>query len=201
MRTLSALTAGMARGELSAAEVIAGALERLDRTESDVRAWVRVDRDGALSSARELDAVPSGGPLRGVPVGVKDIIDVAGLPTECGSPLRRGRIAEADAPLVARLRRSARFPSARRSPPSSRTSPPAPRGTRTTSPTRPVVPPAAPRPPSPPGSSRWLSAARPRAHSPGGVVLRGRGLRGAGRRSLDTTGFVGLAPASTRSGC
>ncbi|MFD5763526.1 amidase family protein, partial [Streptomyces sp. NPDC127044] len=93
MRTLSALTAGVARGELSAAEVIAGALERLDRTESDVRAWVRVDRDGALGAARELDAVPSGGPLRGVPVGVKDIIDVAGLPTECGSPLRRGRIA------------------------------------------------------------------------------------------------------------
>lgn len=49
----------MARGELSAAEVIAGALERLDRTESDVRAWVRVDRDGALGAARELDAVPS----------------------------------------------------------------------------------------------------------------------------------------------
>ncbi|MFF4133392.1 amidase [Streptomyces mirabilis] len=110
MRTLSALTAGVARGELSAAEVIAGALERLDRTESDVRAWVRVDRDGALSAARELDAVPSGGPLRGVPVGVKDIIDVAGLPTECGSPLRRGRIAEADAPLVARLRRIGAIP-------------------------------------------------------------------------------------------
>ncbi|MFB7437797.1 amidase [Streptomyces mirabilis] len=110
MRTLSALTAGVARGELSAAEVIAGALERLDGTESDVRAWVRVDRDGALSSARELDAVPSGGPLRAVPVGVKDIIDVAGLPTECGSPLRRGRIAEADAPLVARLRRLGAIP-------------------------------------------------------------------------------------------
>jgi Asp-tRNA(Asn)/Glu-tRNA(Gln) amidotransferase A subunit family amidase len=110
MRTLSALTAGVARGELSAAEVIAGALERLDRTESDVRAWVRVDRDGALSAARELDAVRSGGPLRGVPVGVKDIIDVAGLPTECGSPLRRGRIAEADAPLVARLRRLGAIP-------------------------------------------------------------------------------------------
>nr|WP_168512157.1 amidase [Streptomyces sp. S1D4-11]QIY98891.1 amidase [Streptomyces sp. S1D4-11] len=110
MRTLSALTAAVAGGELSAAEVIAGALERLDRTESDVRAWVRVDRGGALGAARELDAVPSGGPLRGVPVGVKDIIDVAGLPTECGSPLRRGRIAEADAPLVARLRRLGAIP-------------------------------------------------------------------------------------------
>ncbi|MFD8218278.1 amidase family protein [Streptomyces sp. NPDC059697] len=110
MRTLSALTAAVAGGELSVAEVIAGALERLDRTESDVRAWVRVDRDGALGAARELDAVPSGGLLRGVPVGVKDIIDVAGLPTECGSPLRRGRIAEADAPLVARLRRLGAIP-------------------------------------------------------------------------------------------
>ncbi|MBC9725113.1 amidase [Streptomyces sp. TRM68367] len=76
------------------------ALQRLHWAEPDIHAWVRVDADGARAAA---DQAPDG-PLRGVPFGVKDIIDVARLPTECGSPLRRGRIAEADAWLVGRLR-------------------------------------------------------------------------------------------------
>ncbi|MFD8819308.1 amidase, partial [Streptomyces sp. NPDC059627] len=50
------------------------------------------------------------GPLHGMPFGVKDIIDVAGLPTECGSVLRRGRIAGSDAWLVDRLRRAGAVP-------------------------------------------------------------------------------------------
>jgi Asp-tRNA(Asn)/Glu-tRNA(Gln) amidotransferase A subunit family amidase len=92
-------------------EVVTAALERLDATEPDLRAWVRVDRDGALSTARELDDRPADGlPLRGVPFGAKDIIDVRGTATECGSPLRRGRIAGADAWVVARLRRAGAIP-------------------------------------------------------------------------------------------
>ncbi|MFD5750439.1 amidase [Streptomyces sp. NPDC127033] len=82
------------------------ALARLERTEEKIHAWVRVDADGARAAARRA----ADGPLRGVPFGVKDIIDVAGLPTECGSPLRRGRIAEADAWLVERLRRAGAVP-------------------------------------------------------------------------------------------
>ncbi|WP_151484943.1 amidase [Streptomyces albicerus] len=108
--TLSALVARTTAGELSASDAITGALERLDRTEPDIRAWVRVDRDAALRTARELDAAPPGGLLHGVPFGVKDIIDVRGLPTECGSPLREGRVAASDAPLVARLRRLGAIP-------------------------------------------------------------------------------------------
>ncbi|MFC4502173.1 MULTISPECIES: amidase [Streptomyces] len=108
--TLSALVARIAAGKSSPSDAVTGALERLDRTEPDVRAWVRVDRTGAPAAARELDSEPSGGPLRGVPFGVKDIIDVRGTPTECGSPLRRGRTAESDAPLVARLRQLGAIP-------------------------------------------------------------------------------------------
>ena len=44
------------------------------------------------------------GPLHGIPIGIKDIVDVAGWPTEAGSPLRRGQIAQRDATLVAKLR-------------------------------------------------------------------------------------------------
>ncbi|MFE5038469.1 amidase [Streptomyces sp. NPDC056683] len=82
------------------------ALRRLERTEPDIRAWVRVDAAGARAAA---ERAPDG-PLRSLPFGVKDIIDVAGLPTECGSPLRRGRIAEHDAWLVDRLRKAGAVP-------------------------------------------------------------------------------------------
>lgn len=108
--SLSTLVAGVTAGHLSPSEVVAGALDRLDRTEPDIQAWVRVDRTGALESARQLDAAPLGGLLHGIPFGVKDIIDVRGLPTECGSPLRRGRVADSDAPLIARLRRLGAIP-------------------------------------------------------------------------------------------
>jgi Asp-tRNA(Asn)/Glu-tRNA(Gln) amidotransferase A subunit family amidase len=111
-RTLEAVIGGRARPS----EVVTAALERLDATEPDLRAWVRIDRAGALSTARELDERPNGDrsaaqlPLRGVPFGVKDIIDVRDTPTECGSPLRRGRIAGADAWVVDRLRQAGAIP-------------------------------------------------------------------------------------------
>jgi Asp-tRNA(Asn)/Glu-tRNA(Gln) amidotransferase A subunit family amidase len=82
------------------------ALRRLERTEPELRAWVRVDADGARAAA----PLAPEGPLHGMPFGVKDIIDVAGLPTECGSVLRRGRIAGSDAWLVDRLRRAGAVP-------------------------------------------------------------------------------------------
>ncbi|MFE4539328.1 amidase [Streptomyces scopuliridis] len=88
------------------AAAVAQALRRLELTEPGLRAWVRVDADRARARA---ERAPDG-PLCGVPFGVKDIIDVAGLPTECGSPLRRGRIAEADAWLVQRLRAAGAVP-------------------------------------------------------------------------------------------
>lgn len=98
------MTPARTPGERTAA--VEEALRRLDRTEPNLRAWVRVDADGARAQAERAPA----GPLSGVPFGVKDIVDVAGLPTECGSPLRRGRIAEADAWLVDRLRAAGAVP-------------------------------------------------------------------------------------------
>lgn len=78
----------------------------MQETEATIHAWTLVDAQGARTAAeRVVD-----GPLRGVPFGVKDLIDVAGLPTECGSSLRRGRIAQTDAWLVDRLRRSGAVP-------------------------------------------------------------------------------------------
>ncbi|MCG2622502.1 amidase [Arthrobacter sp. I2-34] len=93
-------------GEATAVETVRRALDRIAEVDAEVRAWVEVDRDGSLAEAERLDRLPAAerGPLHGVPIGVKDIIDVAGLPTRCGSQLRDGTPAAADAAIVARLR-------------------------------------------------------------------------------------------------
>src|SRR5207248_5100099 len=66
--------------------------------------FVSIDRQGALRTARAQDARP-GGPLRGIPLAIKDIFDVAGFPTRCGSAAYADATpASADAAAVARLR-------------------------------------------------------------------------------------------------
>src|SRR6187401_3282312 len=90
--------------------VIEACLRKIDESEDRIHAWVSVDRDGAIARARALDAdLEAGrwqGPLHGIPVGIKDLIDVAGWPTGAGSPLMSKQPALRDAPLVARLRRA-----------------------------------------------------------------------------------------------
>ncbi|MDQ4503532.1 amidase [Sinomonas sp. ASV322] len=96
-------------GELSAVELLDSVLERIVATEGFARAWAHVDADGARAAARTADRIArrgGGGPLTGVPVGVKDVIDVRGLPAEGGSAALRGRIAARDAGAVRRLRES-----------------------------------------------------------------------------------------------
>ena len=93
---------------LSCQDLVETCLARIDRFEESVRAWVLVDSHGARDEARRLDAElaagHSRGPLHGIPLGIKDIIDVAGWPTLAGSRLRLGNVAAHDAPVVARLR-------------------------------------------------------------------------------------------------
>ncbi|MGD9722419.1 MAG: amidase [Pirellulales bacterium] len=83
-------------------------LAAIDRHEPAVHAWVAVDRTGAHraadEAARELAAGRDRGPLHGIPLGIKDIVDVAGLPTRAGSPLTSPEPAAADATVVSRLR-------------------------------------------------------------------------------------------------
>jgi Asp-tRNA(Asn)/Glu-tRNA(Gln) amidotransferase A subunit family amidase len=97
----------IAAGELQSAALVAACLERIAQREEDVRAWVHLDAGHALAQARERDAADAPlGPLHGVPVGVKDIVDTADFPTECGTPIHAGRRPRADATCVARLRRA-----------------------------------------------------------------------------------------------
>lgn len=94
---------------LSPVELVAAVLERIDDQDGTIEAWCVVDGDRALAAARELETVLAAGgapgDLVGAVVGVKDVIDVAGLPTRAGSP---GFLREPheDAAAVAALRRS-----------------------------------------------------------------------------------------------
>jgi len=95
-------------GHLRPIDLVETCLDRIRQFDDSVRAWVLVDEDAARREAERTTAEAAQGqfrgPLHGVPVGIKDIIDVAGLPTEAGSPLRKGRMAATDAPVVAGLR-------------------------------------------------------------------------------------------------
>ena len=69
-----------------------------------MNAFVTVTADLALAQAAAVDGGALTGPLAGVPVAIKDLVDVAGVPTSMGSLVHQGRIADVDAPLVARIR-------------------------------------------------------------------------------------------------
>ena len=107
--TLAGIRDEIRAGRLSCVSIVERCLSRINASEPDLRAWVSVDRDGALQRAEELDAdLAAGinrGPLHGIPIGIKDIVDVAGTPTGAGSPLKEKEPpAREDAPLVTRLR-------------------------------------------------------------------------------------------------
>ena len=84
--------------------MIEACLARIAAREPEIRAWATIDPDYALAQARMRDREPVRGPLHGVPIGIKDVIDTADLPTEMGSRLYRGYRPKADAACVAMLR-------------------------------------------------------------------------------------------------
>lgn len=98
----------LTEGWTTCAAVLERCFHQIDLWDAKVNAWVFVDRAGAMRQARALDAeLKAGrcrGPLHGIPFGIKDIIDVAGMPTACGFAPWRDRVATADATLVGRLR-------------------------------------------------------------------------------------------------
>lgn len=104
--TAAALAARLRRREIAAADVVAAHLERIREREPLIRAWTALDADRAIERARALDRGPIAGPLHGLPIAVKDVIDAAGFPTEYGSPIYRGRLPAADAACVAAARRA-----------------------------------------------------------------------------------------------
>lgn len=102
-------------GVLSSAEIVQASVDRISATDPHVHAWAFVAADEALTQAHESDARRragrSRGPMDGIPVGVKDVIDVAGMPTRGGSAsLADAAPAVRDAASVARLRDAGGIP-------------------------------------------------------------------------------------------
>ncbi len=106
---LSRLSAAAARtavqaGDITVAELVTSQLERIENREPVVKAWAHIDAQAAIDAARKIDAASEPMPLRGVTVGVKDVIDTADMPTQYNSPIYRGHRPAVDADCVARLR-------------------------------------------------------------------------------------------------
>ena len=102
--TATEIADAVGRKEISAEEVATAFISRIEVLEPSVRAFSWYDPDDILRQAQELDRGERGGPLAGVPLGVKDVFDVAGVPTEFFSPIYAGNRPSRDAAVVARLK-------------------------------------------------------------------------------------------------
>jgi Asp-tRNA(Asn)/Glu-tRNA(Gln) amidotransferase A subunit family amidase len=107
-QTIAGIGRALREGRTSCVEILNGCFAQVDEWEPKVHAWVVLDRERALEQAQglddELENDNDRGPLHGIPIGIKDIIDVAGLPTACGSKRWADKLPKSDADVVERLR-------------------------------------------------------------------------------------------------
>lgn len=105
--TLREAAAAVRARKISPVELAQASLSRIRETEPKLNAYVRLTEERAMAAARqaerEIAAGINRGELHGVPVAVKDLYDMAGLPTTCSSKVRQDHIAPADAACVVRL--------------------------------------------------------------------------------------------------
>jgi Asp-tRNA(Asn)/Glu-tRNA(Gln) amidotransferase A subunit family amidase len=94
----------IAAGEITSEALVRACLDRISERDADVRAWTHCDAQAALAQARAIDRGAGAGPLRGVPVAFKDVIDTHDMPTRYGSPIYRDHQPRADAACVALVR-------------------------------------------------------------------------------------------------
>jgi aspartyl-tRNA(Asn)/glutamyl-tRNA(Gln) amidotransferase subunit A len=107
-QSAATLASAMAEGEVSAREVTQAHLDRIAEVDDRVHAFLYVDADEALAAADDIDARRARGdalgPLAGVPLALKDILAMRGVPTTCGSRILEGWRPPYDATVVERLR-------------------------------------------------------------------------------------------------
>lgn len=104
--TARALAAAVQAGRISAEAATRGFLDRIEARDGAVQAWVHLDPEGALAAARAVDRGEVRGPLAGVPLAIKDVIDTGDMPTEYGSAIYRDFRPGRDAGCVHLARRA-----------------------------------------------------------------------------------------------
>ncbi len=108
LNSIAAATVALRSGATTSADIVTTSLQAVDRHNPWTNAFTRVDADAARAEAAAMDAERAGGmdrgPLHGIPISLKDLIDVAGQPTTAASWVFKDRIATGDAPIVSRLR-------------------------------------------------------------------------------------------------
>lgn len=106
-RSLSEVAESLAKGDVGAVELLDAMLERIAHVDPRLRAFVTVTADRARAAAHRADAARAIGmrlgPLHGVPIAIKDIFEVAGVPMTAGMPMRADTIAARTATVVRRL--------------------------------------------------------------------------------------------------
>lgn len=97
-------------GRVTSVALVEAYLRRIAARDPSYRAFYMIDRDGALAAAQAADAALADGGelgfLHGIPIGIKDLIDVKGLPTTANAPGRKTAVADADAVVIERLRKA-----------------------------------------------------------------------------------------------
>ena len=100
----------IASGRLSSVNLVKSCLEQIADTDASIKAWAHLDPESALAQAAECDRIRKAGlgtgPLHGLPVGLKDVIDTRDMPTQRGTDIFKDRQPDKDARLVERLRES-----------------------------------------------------------------------------------------------
>ena len=110
--TLTATEAvqAIASGRLSSVDLVKSCLAQIADTDASIKAWAYLDPESALAQAAECDRIRKAGlgtgPLHGLPVGLKDVIDTRDMPTQRGTDIFKDRQPDKDARLVERLRES-----------------------------------------------------------------------------------------------
>jgi len=107
-KSATEMAAALQSGELSSVDLTNAHLARIDEVDEKVKAFLHIDRDGALKQAEAVDARRKAGeklsPLAGVPLALKDVMVQKGIPTTCGSKMLEGWRPPYDSTVVARLK-------------------------------------------------------------------------------------------------
>jgi len=106
-KTISELSALLEQGDCTSVDIVNDVLASIDARDGQVGAYLTIDRDSALAAAREADAKRAAGAkgdLLGVPIAIKDLLNVKGQPCTCASKILEGYTAPYDATVIAKLR-------------------------------------------------------------------------------------------------